>query len=81
MIIFQWKENREGICKQGAALAEAVKEATTVEATTDFPKVEQVVVRCYDHLEETFDKKLGGFGRAPKFPQPGWLFYLSNIHF
>uniref|UniRef100_A0A914W577 DUF255 domain-containing protein n=1 Tax=Plectus sambesii TaxID=2011161 RepID=A0A914W577_9BILA len=81
MIAGKWAEDKDSIMKQGAALADAIKEATAVEATTDFPKVEQVVVRCYDHLEETFDKKFGGFGRAPKFPQPvNFEFLLHCYH-
>ena len=27
--------------------------------------------KCYKMLEKSYDNELGGFGEAPKFPQPG----------
>ena len=29
------------------------------------------VSKCYEMLEKSYDNELGGFGEAPKFPQPG----------
>lgn len=29
------------------------------------------VSKCYDMLQTSYDEELGGFGKAPKFPQPG----------
>ncbi|MTI28320.1 thioredoxin domain-containing protein [Fulvivirga kasyanovii] len=35
----------------------------------------------YDNIGQHFDKKRGGFNRAPKFPMPGqWLFLLRYYH-
>ncbi|UII32110.1 thioredoxin domain-containing protein [Fulvivirga ulvae] len=35
----------------------------------------------YDNIAQHFDKKRGGFNRAPKFPMPGqWLFLLRYYH-
>ena len=37
--------------------------------------------KMYDSMAQRFDKKRGGFNRAPKFPMPGqWLFLLRYYH-
>ena len=36
--------------------------------------------RAADGLVRSFDKKLGGFGRAPKFPRPSNLEFLLRYH-
>lgn len=35
--------------------------------------------KCFDSLRKNYDKKQGGFGKAPKFPQPGKLFVNELI--
>ena len=38
------------------------------------------VQRAYEMLEKRFDEDLGGFGKAPKFPQPSKFFCLSILY-
>jgi uncharacterized protein YyaL (SSP411 family) len=37
--------------------------------------------RTYHMLSRIYDADHGGFGRAPKFPQPGQLSFLLNYHY
>jgi len=34
--------------------------------------------KCVDQMSERFDENLGGFSKAPKFPQPG-MFSVIKI--
>jgi len=42
----------------------------------ELPKSE-VIDKLYKGLSTSFDEELGGFGGAPKFPQPGKLDKLN----
>jgi len=35
------------------------------------PHCPDIVKKCFNTLAHTFDPVHGGFGKAPKFPQPG----------
>ena len=37
--------------------------------------------RAYKQLSERVDKQYGGFGSAPKFPQPGIYMYMYTERF
>lgn len=36
----------------------------------DLPTI-KAIYHLYEMLEKVYDEKYGGFGKAPKFPQPG----------
>lgn len=39
-----------------------------------------ILKKAYDALESSFDEAFGGFGGAPKFPQPGNFLFLLVYH-
>lgn len=41
---------------------------------------EETVTTAFGDLERSFDHEFGGFGRAPKFPQPSLLSFLLVYH-
>jgi len=43
------------------------------------PNCKCAVRRCFSTLTSTYDQKMGGFGEAPKFPQPGWLLHCMLL--
>lgn len=48
-------------------------------AETQYPPVDSTLIeQGYEMLRNTFDKKHGGFGRAPKFPMPHNLLFLMQ---
>ncbi len=52
---------------------------TPVRATGSLPGPE-VLASAYNNLRRTFDPTFGGFGPAPKFPQPMIVEFLLRLH-
>jgi len=73
-ITLQWKENKEKLISTGNTIASKLKnqpkETSPVQLSKDTFKYGR------DIFHQLFDKKWGGFGRAPKFPTPHNLLYL-----
>ncbi|HET7657197.1 MAG TPA: DUF255 domain-containing protein, partial [Bacillales bacterium] len=46
----------------------------------DDPLDENVLHKCFQELEESFDPVYGGFGKSPKFPAPHQLSFLLRYH-
>lgn len=69
----QWKSERDNIETQGTRILEALTDAALVQAegSTSVPDLRQCMQKCYLMLSKTYDEEKGGFGKAPKFPQPG----------
>ncbi len=51
----------------------ALQKATTTKAVSDAGPLamDTSVSLCYRQLAQSFEPQYGGFGAAPKFPQPG----------
>jgi uncharacterized protein YyaL (SSP411 family) len=66
-----WRENRDGVAGQAAAVAAALAERAGPwrgEAVGDPAGLAAVCGRAVTALGESYDRERGGFGRAPKFP-------------
>ena len=75
-LYFQWQANQSEIENQGTKILDALTRGTHASDKGQgeaLPSDDQVV-QCFQGLSDTFDKDLGGFGTAPKFPQPGGPF-------
>ncbi|XP_070186193.1 spermatogenesis-associated protein 20-like isoform X2 [Littorina saxatilis] len=71
LIAQKWKTNRSEIEEQGTAILDALMRGTHVtdHGDTEMPTTE-VLSKLYEMFEGTYDEEYGGFGKAPKFPQP-----------
>ena len=70
-----WRTRRADVEAQGGSVIEAIARATTL-PRTEISIDETLVDEAFAKITDTFDGEWGGFGRAPKFPQPtvlGWL--------
>ena len=68
---------REGAREAGGAGGDAVeREGEDHGSRTGRPRVEALVRGAVDAAARTFDASRGGFGGAPKFPQPVFLDFL-----
>ncbi|PWG62937.1 thioredoxin domain-containing protein [Spiribacter halobius] len=67
-----WQEQRAQIEDQNARLKDALRQLEGPPPGTALPGPE-LLQAARDHLAETFDSAFGGFGEAPKFPQPALL--------
>jgi uncharacterized protein YyaL (SSP411 family) len=65
-----WEKRRDEVVKEADSVAKAVEQMTRLEAAKDATIDAALVTAGYERLAATFDKEFGGFGRAPKFPEP-----------
>jgi len=74
-----WAKQREDVVKQSQALADAVRKSMANQAESG-PVNTSTIQATTDQLLNMYDKEHGGFGGAPKFPQPIYLRFLSTIY-
>ncbi|MGH7131500.1 MAG: thioredoxin domain-containing protein [Phycisphaerales bacterium] len=70
-----YREQRDEVTKQSEAIAGAVRERLGQRQAPVVVGAEQVAM-AVQSLLTIFDRQDGGFGRAPKFPQPVYLEFL-----
>ena len=74
-----WENDREKVLGQGertvAALRQYAQQATGDPGPLDPGSIQT----AYRHLRGAYDEDWGGFGGAPKFPQPSNLFLLHRL--
>ena len=78
-----WREDREGVESAGEQLAQAVSSAVRVAAEPGEPGLRANVgdlETAVANLERSFDAAHGGWGGAPKFPQPMAIEFLLRRH-
>jgi uncharacterized protein len=76
-----WERRREDARRQGAELVELiVAQATLPGAGGDGQPDEALLREAFEGLRRSFDATWGGFGPAPKFPQPMTLELLLRCH-
>jgi uncharacterized protein YyaL (SSP411 family) len=73
-----YKSRRERVVESGARLVEALERAAGL--TEEAHAGEEVLDSAYRALSSQYDAVHGGFGRAPKFPQPVTLELLLRHH-
>ncbi len=72
-----YKERRGDVTQQAAALVEAVSREVSPSAD---PLTESLLGQASRNLRASFDSEWGGWGGAPKFPQPSVLEFLLRMH-
>ena len=66
-----WDTQHEEIVKSADSLIQAVGQVTQVKPAEDGAAVDDALLKkSYARLAATFDETYGGFGSAPKFPEP-----------
>jgi hypothetical protein len=72
-----WRDRREELLQQGQRVIEAI--GRTPGSSTE-PLTAEVLDEALAGLRTAFDPEWGGFGGAPKFPQPIALEFLLRCH-
>ncbi len=77
-----WDDDREKVATSAASITEALSRH---QALTPVDELDPSVTDRAAHLvvEQAWDRQLGGFGRAPKFPQAmtiSWLLHRASRH-
>ncbi|MEP7059254.1 MAG: thioredoxin domain-containing protein [Actinomycetota bacterium] len=70
-----WRDRRDEIDAQSIRVTEAIDRAGRIDAVAD-PLTADLTADALARLREQFDPRWGGFGAAPKFPQPMTLEFL-----
>ncbi|XP_074653063.1 spermatogenesis-associated protein 20-like [Tubulanus polymorphus] len=76
----KWREDPAKFQKQGSEILEALKKLNNpaVDSEQSVPS-ENCIALCFQQLSKTYDPEFGGFGNAPKFPQPVNLRFLMRM--
>jgi uncharacterized protein YyaL (SSP411 family) len=74
-----WSEKRDELARQGERVREALTQSSAVRGSAE-PLTDAILREAFDGLRRAFDPEWGGFGRAPKFPQPMTLEFLLRCH-
>jgi uncharacterized protein YyaL (SSP411 family) len=74
-----WREDRANVEAAGGRLVQALVDQGRVEASGNAPD-EALLEAATASIEGSFDPVNGGWGRAPKFPQPMTIEYLLRRH-
>ena len=70
-----WNERRDELVTQAGRVTAAISRELPAEKTADPPALRE----AFGFLEQSYDPQHGGFGGAPKFPQPATLEFLLRI--
>ena len=74
-----WRDQRDAVLKQGAAVVQAIGGAQLVGGPTA-PVSAELLDAAAARLAEEHDRRYGGFGGAPKFPPQMNLLFLLRHH-
>ena len=70
-----WRDQREQVVQQGARVLSAISRTGSVRRSAD-PLSEEIERTAFAAMRGSFDREWGGFGGAPKFPQPMTLEFV-----
>jgi uncharacterized protein YyaL (SSP411 family) len=70
-----WRDRREDVLDQGSRVLAGIGRLAEASAPED-PLGEETVTGALGNLRRMYDTRWGGFGAAPKFPQPMTLEFL-----
>jgi uncharacterized protein YyaL (SSP411 family)/aryl-alcohol dehydrogenase-like predicted oxidoreductase len=73
-----WETDRSGLHKQAKQLTETLAEQAAPELPASVGK--EAIEAAVAQLDQSFDARFGGFGRAPKFPAPAAISLLLRHH-
>jgi uncharacterized protein YyaL (SSP411 family) len=76
-----WRDRRDAVVGQAAEMAAAIESRTQLEGPSDEPHLGvELLEGGYSVLRAQHDDAWGGFGGAPKFPQPSMLDLLLRAY-
>jgi uncharacterized protein YyaL (SSP411 family) len=73
-----WRERRDDIERQGGRVVDAISRSASPTASSE-PLTDEITSQALTELRRSFDEAWGGFGSAPKFPQPMTLEFLLRM--
>jgi uncharacterized protein len=74
-----WRDRRDEVVQQGSRVLTAIEQESRRAASSE-PLSEHLLFEAHANLRRSFDPTWGGFGGAPKFPQPMAVEFLLRSH-
>jgi uncharacterized protein len=74
-----WRSDRSRVAEQGRRVVDAISRSSSAGESAELLS-EGVLRGAFDGIRRSFDPEWGGFGGAPKFPQPMTLEFLLRCH-
>jgi len=76
-----WRNRRQELMESGQQLVKAIEQQSGVRAGAEREEVSrQTLKTAVQNVWQRFDHRQGGWGKAPKFPQPMILEFLLRYH-
>ncbi len=72
----KWEHDRDSLLKQSEAIVSYLKSTAPVSGSSDTDMIRSAV----EIYKRIYDRRHGGFGRAPKFPTPHNLLFLLSYY-
>ncbi|XP_064636883.1 spermatogenesis-associated protein 20-like isoform X2 [Lineus longissimus] len=77
----QWVLKKSKLSEQGTVMLDALMQGTSTVADPSNSLPDKAAVnKCFQQLIKSYDKQLGGYGKAPKFPQPVNFTYMFRFY-
>jgi uncharacterized protein len=73
-----WRDNRQKLLDGGTQVRDYMRRSAIATPPRN-PITEEHSLKAFEQIYRQFDKKNGGFGSAPKFPQPSVLTFLLRF--
>ncbi|HEY3310430.1 MAG TPA: thioredoxin domain-containing protein [Anaerolineales bacterium] len=73
-----WQGQRDEIFRVGERVEEHIRQAGELNSTPAFPLTHALLGNAADNLHDSYDWGFGGWGEAPKFPQPMTIEFLLS---
>lgn len=73
-----WRDRRDDIERQGSRIVDAISRTASMPGS-DEPLTGEIAAHAFEVLRSAFDGRMGGFGAAPKFPQPMTLEFVLRM--
>jgi len=75
-----WHENSESVQHSADELTRAIRDTVRRDTVPQERIGKAILARAAEELEQAFDSRWGGFGKAPKFPPSGAIGVLLRQH-
>ena len=74
-----WRHRRDELDQQAEQLHDAIEQSTSIGGGAHGALTPAILDRAVENLQDQFDPRFGGFGRAPKFPQAMTITLLLDV--
>ena len=74
-----WRHRREELAQNAEQLHQAIVESTAIGGAPRGALTPAILDQAVVNLEQQYDARFGGFGRAPKFPQAMTIAFLLDM--